>query len=143
VKGFLLDTNIPSEMTRPRPAPQVQNWLYQVDDTQLFISVISIAEIIRGITRLPGSARRNQLQQWLDETLRPWFEDRILPVTQPVAERLGRWAGEEDSKGRALPMADGLIAATALEYDLTLVTRNVKDFSGLSVPLFNPWDLNA
>ena len=128
MKGYLLDTNIPSEMTRSRPAPQVEQWLDQVDDDALFLGVISLSEILRGITRLPESTRRTQLRTWLDETLRLWFEDRILPVTQSIAERLGRWAGERDSKGLTLPVPDGLIAATALEHDLTLVTRNVRDF---------------
>ncbi|MBV9304916.1 MAG: type II toxin-antitoxin system VapC family toxin [Acidobacteriaceae bacterium] len=130
MKGYLLDTNIPSEMTRSRPAPQVEQWLDQVDDDALFLGVISLSEILRGITRLPESTRRTQLQTWLDEILRLWFEDRILPVTQSIAERLGRWAGERDSKGLTLPVPDGLIAATALEHDLTLVTRNVRDFVG-------------
>ena len=130
MRGYLLDTNIPSEMTRPRPAPQVERWLDQVDDNALFLSVISLSEILRGITRLPESTRRTQLQTWLDEILRLWFEDRILPVTQSIAERLGRWAGERDSKGLTLPVPDGLIAATALEHNLTLVTRNVRDFVG-------------
>jgi len=130
VKVYLLDTNIPSEMTRSRPAPQVEQWLDQVDDDALFLSVISLSEILRGITRLPESTRRTQLQTWLDEILRLWFEDRILPVTQSIAERLGRWAGERDSKGLTLPVPDGLIAATALEHNLTLVTRNVRDFVG-------------
>lgn len=139
MNGFLLDTNVPSEMTRPRPSPLIERWLDEVDDAQLFLSVISLAEILRGISRLPESNRRGQLQLWLDETLRPWFKDRILPVSQPIAERLGLLAGERDSKGFSLPVADGLIAATALEHGLTLVTRNVKDFNGLGIPLLNPW----
>lgn len=138
--GFLLDTNIPSEMTRPRPAPEVERWLDAVDDSALFISVVSIAEILRGVNRLPEGKRRTDLQKWLDETLRPWFEGRILPVTQPIAERLGRLAGERDRKGLVLPAPDGLIAATAAEHGLTLVTRNTKDFAGLGVALFNPWE---
>jgi predicted nucleic acid-binding protein len=140
LSGFLLDTNIPSEMTKPRPSPQLEQWLTDVDDDQLFMSVISLSEIIRGVTRQSDVRRRAQLQQWLDETLRPWFERRILPVTQPIAERLGRLAGERDSKGKTLPFGDGLIAATALEHDLTLVTRNVRDFADLGLSVINPWD---
>jgi predicted nucleic acid-binding protein len=140
VKGFLLDTNVPSELTHPRPAPQVEKWLENADDEQLFFSVISLAEICKGIAKLPESKKRAQLQDWLDSTLRPWFRGRILPVTEEIAERLGRWAGEGESKGRIVKIADGLIAATALEHDLTLVTRNVRDFSGFGVSIFNPWD---
>jgi len=140
VKGFLLDTNIPSELTYPRPAPQVAQWLKNADNEGLFFSVISLAEICKGIAKVPESKKRAQLQEWLDCTLRPWFAGRILPVTEPIAERMGRWAGEGEASGRTLKIADGLIAATALEHDLTLVTRNVKDFTGFGVPLLNPWE---
>jgi predicted nucleic acid-binding protein len=140
VKGFLLDTNIPSELTYPRPAPQVAEWLKAVDSEQLFFSVISLAEICKGIAKLPESKKRAQLQDWLDSTLRPWFAGQILPVTEPIAERIGQWAGEGEARGRTIKIADGMIAATALEHELTLVTRNVKDFAGFGVPIFNPWE---
>ena len=143
MKGFLLDTNIPSELTYPRPAPQVEQWLGTINEGQLFFSVISLAEICKGIAKLPESKRRAQLQEWLDSTLRPWFAGRILPVTETIAERMGRWAGEGEVKGRIIKIADGLIAATALEHDLTVVTRNVKDFGGFGVPIFNPWGPNT
>lgn len=87
--GFLLDTNIPSELTRPKSDPQVENWLDNADDDQLFFSVVSLGEIFKGITILPESKRRQQLQQWVDETLRPWFKGRVLPVTEAIAERWG------------------------------------------------------
>lgn len=141
MKGFLLDTNVPLELTYPRPAPRVEQWLEDVDEEQLFFSVISLAEICKGIAKLPESKKRAQLQEWLDSTLRPWFAGRILPVTEPIAERMGHWAGEGETRGRTIKIADGLIAATALEHDLTLVTRNVKDFAGFGVPIFNPWEV--
>ena len=140
MRGFLLDTNVPSELTYPLPAPSVEQWLAEVDEGQLFFSVISLAEICKGIAKLPDSKKRTQLQEWLDSTLRPWFAGRILPVTEPIAERMGRWAGEGEANGRTIKIADGLIAATALEHDLTLATRNVKDFAGFGVPIFNPWE---
>ena len=140
MNGFLLDTNIPSEMTRPRPQPSVSAWLDDADDDQLYFSVVSLGEILKGVTLLSESKRRRQLQRWLDETLRPWFAGRILPVNQPIAERWGVLAGQCQMKGRPLKVADGLIAATALEHDLTVVTRNAKDFAGLGVTVFNPWD---
>jgi predicted nucleic acid-binding protein len=140
MNGFLLDTNIPSEMTRPRPQPSVIGWLDEADDDQLYFSVVSLGEILKGVTLLSESKRRRLLQKWLDKTLRPWFEDRILPVNQPIAERWGVLAGKCQMKGRPLKVVDGLIAATALEHELTVVTRNVKDFAGLGVTVFNPWD---
>ncbi len=140
MNGFLVDTNIPSEITKPRPSEQVERWLEDVDDDLLFLSVISLAEILQGVYRLPDTPHRAKLQRWLDSTLRPWFHGRILPVTQAIAERLGMLAGERDSLGLTMPFSDGVIAATALEHDLIVVTRNVKDFAGLGVALLNPWD---
>jgi tRNA(fMet)-specific endonuclease VapC len=137
--GFLLDTNVPSELTRPKSDPQVEKWLDDADDEQLFFSVVSLGEIFKGLTILPESTRRQKLQQWLDETLRPWFGGRILPVSEPIAERWGILAGECQLKGRPIKVADGLIAATALEHGLTIVTRNVRDFSGLGMRVYNPW----
>src|SRR5580658_507144 len=136
MKGFLLDTNIPSEMTRPNPQPSVSGWLDDANDEELYFSVVSLGEILKGVTLLPESRRRSQLQQWIDEVLRPWFEGRILPVSQPIAERWGVLAGQCQLKGAPLNMADGFLAATALEHDLTIVTRNVKDFADLGVTIF-------
>jgi toxin FitB len=140
VNGFLLDTNIPSEMTRPRPQVRVTGWLEDIDDNHLYFSVVSLGEILKGLTVLPAGQRRSELQQWLDGVLRPWFQGRILPVSEAIAERWGILAGESRLMGRPLQVADGLIAATALEHNLTLVTRNVKDFAGIGVTVFNPWD---
>ncbi|MGB8888888.1 MAG: type II toxin-antitoxin system VapC family toxin [Candidatus Korobacteraceae bacterium] len=137
--GFLLDTNVPSELTRPKPEPDVIQWLDDADDLRLFISVVSLGEIFKGITVLPEGKRRQQLQQWVDETLLPWFDGRILPVSESVAERWGVLAGECQLTGRPLNVADGLTAATALEHGLTVVTRNVKDFSNLGVSVLDLW----
>lgn len=139
MRGFLLDTNIPSELTRPNPQQSVADWLDNADDEQLFLSVISLGEILKGITILPTSKRRTRLEEWLEGTLRPWFGDRILPVNETVAERWGVLSGQCKVKGRPLKVADGLIAATALTNDLALVTRNVSDFEGLGVKIINPW----
>lgn len=105
----------------------------------MFFSAVSIGEVFKGLTILPQSKRRLELQRWIDETLRPWFGTRILPVSESIAERWGVLAGQRQLKGRPLKVADGLIAATALEHDLTIVTRNVRDFAGLGVSVFNPW----
>jgi predicted nucleic acid-binding protein len=140
VSGFLLDTNIPSELTRQQSAPQVERWLDEADDEELYFSVISLGEILKGITVLPASRRREGLQEWLDGTLRPWFQGRILPVTVPIAERWGVLSGECRLQGKQVKVADGLIVATAIEHALKIVTRNVKDFEGLGVEIINPWE---
>jgi len=139
VTGFLLDTNVPSELTRPQSDANVEGWLDAVDDGQLFLSVVSLGEMLKGLTVLPASKRRRELQQWIDETLRPWFDGRILPVTEPIAERWGVLAGECHLKGRGLSVADGLIVATAQEHGLVVATRNVRDFADLGVGIFDPW----
>jgi len=141
--GFLLDTNIPSELTRPKSDPHVENWLDNTDNDRLFFSVISLGEIFKGITMLPESKRRAQLQQWVEETLRPWFDGRVLPITAAIAERWGILAGQCQQKGRPLKVADGLIAATALEHELTVVTRNVRDYFDLGIGVLNPWRIGT
>jgi predicted nucleic acid-binding protein len=140
MNGFLLDTNVPSELTRPKSDPGVEKWLDDADDELLFFSVVSLGEIFKGLTILPESKRRRDLQQWIDDMLRPWFEGRILPVSEIISERWGILAGERHVKGRPLTVGDGFIAATALEHDLTVVTRNVKHFADLGVEVFNPWN---
>jgi predicted nucleic acid-binding protein len=140
MSGFLLDTNIPSELTRQKSAAPVERWLDEANDEELHFSVISLGEVLKGITVLPASKRRDGLQEWLDVTLRPWFENRILPVTLPIAERWGVLSGECRLQGRQVKVADGLIAATALHHKLTIVTRNVKDSSDLGFGVFNPWE---
>ena len=131
--GFLLDTNVPSELTRPQSDPHVEAWLDAADDELLFLSVVSLGEMLKGLTVLPASKRRRDLQQWIDETMRPWFDGRMLPVTERIAERWGILAGECHLRGKGLSVSDGLIAATALEHGLTIATRNVRDFADLGV----------
>ncbi len=99
-----------------------------------------MGELRKGATLLPLSDKRTQIEQFIDALIPSWFAGRILPVTQAIAERWGVLEGQRLIAGRTLGAADGMIAATALEHDLTLVTRNVKDFAGLGVVLLNPWD---
>jgi predicted nucleic acid-binding protein len=140
VNGFLLDTNIPSELTKPMPDSQVSIWVDAQDNASLYLSVVSVGELRRGFTVLPQSKRRMQLEQWFEQYLLPLFANRVLPVTQSIGDRWGVLGGECQLRGTPLNTADGMIAATALEHDLTVVTRNVKDFAGLGVTVFNPWD---
>jgi predicted nucleic acid-binding protein len=139
MKGYLLDTNIPSEMRRVRPEPRVIEWLEAANDKELYLSVITLGEIWKGFTLLRDPNRRSQLERWLQKEVREWFAERILPVSEAVAERWGILDGERQLRGIPLNTADGLIAATALEHDLILVTRNGKDFSGLGVEIIDPW----
>lgn len=137
---FLLDTNIPSETLRPLPNTKVAAWLERQAKEAQFLSVVTIGEMRRGATLLAYGARRVQLERFIDVTIPLWFAERVLPVTQAVADRWGILDGQRQAAGHPLSTADGMIAATAQEHSLTLVTRNVKDFAGLGVALFNPWD---
>jgi toxin FitB len=141
VKGYLVDTNIPSELTRENPDARVVEFLRNVDKEGVFLSVMTIGEICKGIATLPVSQRRATLQDWLDIDVRSWFAGRIFPVTEAIAERWGHLAATAKQRGLTLAVVDGVIAATALHHDLTLVTRNVKDFHGLGVNISNPWEL--
>jgi toxin FitB len=137
--GFLIDTNIPSELTRPKPDLRVSNWVEAQDNASLHLSVVSVGELRKGFALLPPSKRRLQLEEWFEQYLLPLFADRILPVTQSVSNRWGVLGAECQLRGTPLGTADGMIAATAIEHDLTIVTRNAKDFAGLGVVLLNPW----
>ncbi len=141
MSGFLLDTNVPSELVRPKPEPRVESWVAAQNLDALFISAVSFGEFRKGIVlRLPGK-RKTELEVWLETDLSILFSGRILTVTRTIAERWGVLEAQRQLAGRPLNVPDGMIAATALEHGLTIVTRNVKDFADLGVVLLNPWEL--
>jgi predicted nucleic acid-binding protein len=141
MRGFLLDTNVPSELVRPQPEPKVKTWIAAQNLDMLFISAVSFGELRKGIVLLSPGKRREALEAWVDADLSILFSGRVLSVTRSIAERRGVLEGQRQIAGRPLHVPDGQIAATALENDLTVVTRNVKDFAGLGVTIFNPWDV--
>ena len=136
MSGFLLDTNVVSELVRPRPDSKVTAWVAATDEELLFLSVMTFGEIRKGIALLKDPARRAALEAWLDRDLTLRFDRRILPIDHAVADRWGQLSAASSGP---LPVIDGLMAATALHHNLTLVTRNTKDVAGTGVTLFNPW----
>jgi len=139
--SFLLDTNVLSEWVKPRPDAGVITWLDEADEDRLFLSVVTLAEIRRGIERLQPGRRRQRLDDWLQDELPERFEGRILPVDAAVADTWGRLVARSEAAGRAIGVMDAFIAATASAHDLTLVTRNVGDFKGSMRAILNPWSL--
>ncbi len=124
-----------------RPVTRLGQWLFAQPEDQLFLSAITIGELRKGITLLPEGKHRTTLERWLEEDLTPRFFDRVLPVTQAIADQRGVLTAARQRKGRPLGMPDGLIAATALEHDLTLVTRNTGDVAGLERNLLHLWEI--
>jgi len=140
MSGFLLDTNCVSELVRIKPEPRVLYWVGAADEMLLHLSVLTFGEIRKGATLLPASGKRTQLERWLEVDLPVRFANRLLPINGEIAEIWGAMAGKAQLKGITLPIIDGLMAATAKHHDLTVVTRNVKDFSVWGVPVINPWE---
>ena len=136
---LLLDTNVLSEVTRPSPDAGVLEWLNGLDEDRSFISVVSIAEIRRGVALMDEGRKREALAEWLARDLPQRFEQRVLPVDEAVALAWGDLMGLAKRRGRGLSSMDGMIAATAIAQQLTLATRNTKDFEGFGIELFDPW----
>ncbi len=134
--SYLLDTNVISELVRPKPAKSVLAWFENIPSEAMHISVLTLGEIRRGVEQMPDGARREKLRLWLEHELVDWFGTRILLVDIPVADRWGRLVAQ---MGRPVPSIDSLLAATALHYELRLVTRNQKDFDYPGLEVVNPW----
>lgn len=136
--NFLLDTNAVSEWVKPRPNPGLIRWMEAADEDRVFLSVISLAELRYGVERMAAGARRNRLEGWLSHELPLRFEGRILSVDHRIAEAWGRTVSRSEAMGRPMGAMDAFLSATAETHRLTLVTRNVSDFSLLKAVL-NPW----
>ncbi len=139
MSGYLLDTNVLSETVKPEPNEKVLAWLEATDEQLLYVSVLTLGEIRKGIDSLPASAKRNALEAWLNRDLMVRLTGRILGVDRDTADRWGRLAGKAALESRMIPAIDGLLAATAMQHNLTLVTRNTKDVQRTSVAVFSPW----
>lgn len=135
---MLIDTCVLSELLRPRPDANVLVWFDEAAEDQLFVSVLTLGEIEKGASRLARGPKRRRIEEWLAE-LRRDFADRVLGIDEDVALRWGRLAAAAERSGRALSVVDGLLAATAMQHGMALVTRNTRDFDHTGVRLIDPW----
>ncbi|HLW85378.1 MAG TPA: type II toxin-antitoxin system VapC family toxin [Candidatus Sulfotelmatobacter sp.] len=140
MSGFLLDTNCVSEVVRKKPEPRVLQWMEAADESLLFLSVLSLGEIRKGVAGLPQSGGRTHLETWLELELYARFAGRILSIDAAISDRWGLLAAEAERKGRFLSAVDGLLAATALQWNLTIVSRDVGDFDSTPAAILNPWE---
>ncbi len=140
--GWLLDTNILSGLRRPRPERKVVSFIAAQPLDSPYVSSVTLAEIRFGIKQLADSGRRSELIDWLTHRVRPMFEQRVLPVTEDVMLRWRLLVEEGRKAGHTFSQPDLIIAATALEHGLTLVSRNLSDYAKAHAPVLNPRDNN-
>ena len=134
--SYLLDTNVLSELRRKTPDAAVLEWFARRPVSTLYLSVLTFGELRKGIEGVPDAKRRMALTDWLETDLPAFFAGRILPVDAQVADRWGRLLS---AAGRPLPAIDSLLAASAAQHGLSMVTRNSRDFADLGLDVINPW----
>lgn len=140
--SYLLDTCVISELVRPVPDAGVVQWIEKHDEFDLYLSVITLGEIQKGISRLSSGKKKSRLTAWLKEELEVRFSDRIIPVTADISIKWGAMPGLAENNGQPLSVVDALIAATASVHNLILVTRNISDFCGCSIDIVDPWSVD-
>jgi toxin FitB len=137
---YLLDTCVISELVAKQVNPKVVEFVDSLDSDDVYLSVITIGEIAKGIEKLPKSKRKQELHTWLTEDLLVRFDERIVPLDTDVLLEWGSLAARLESQGKILPAMDSLIASTVLTHKFALVTRNVDDFNGADLEIINPWE---
>ena len=135
--GYLIDTNVISGIIKIKQNANIVEWFNSVQDKDLYLSVLTIGEIKKGIGKIIDIKRKEKLRIWLDRELTAWFHDRILPIDLSVASK---WGILQSQVSRTLPAIDSLIAAMAIHFDLVLVTRNIKDYNWPGLEIINPFD---
>lgn len=137
--SYLLDTNVVSETERERPDNNVLKWLERTDPGITFLSALTIGEVKKGVSKLPTGKKKAHIQNWL-ENVRQKFDGRILPITEHTFLVWGKMLAEFEKKGIVRSVLDSFLEATALEHDLILVTRNVRNFKDTAITILNPWE---
>lgn len=134
---YLLDTCFVSELIRPRRDEGVIRWLQERSEESLFLSVVTLGELLKGLHKVADADRQRRIRDWLDEELRPRFRERLIPIDAEISETWGEICGKAAKIGQPLPVMDAWIAATAIARNMIVVTRNVSDLERCQT--FNPW----
>jgi predicted nucleic acid-binding protein len=137
---YLLDTCVISEIIRPKPSSKITKWIKNEDESNFFLSVLTIGELHKGIEKLTESKRKRELHNWVENDLKERFWSRIIDIDVQTAMVWGKIQGMAESIGRPMPAVDSLIAATGITHNLTVVTRNISDMKESGASLFNPWE---
>ena len=137
---YLLDTCVISELVKKEPHPAVIRWMDAGDESRMYLSVLTLGELIKGITKLPDGEKREKLQSWVSNDLALRFGQRLVEIDAEIARAWGTLLGEAERRGEKLPVVDSLIAVTASVHDLVVVTRNVQDMARCQAKVFNPWE---
>jgi predicted nucleic acid-binding protein len=137
---YLLDTCVISELTKIKPKKKVVSWINEHDEVNFYLSSLTFGELYKGISKLPDSKKRKKLFHWIEQDLKERFAGKILDIDLTVARIWGEIQGLSEAAGNPMPAIVGLIAATALAHDLTVVTRNISDMQQSGAALLNPWE---
>lgn len=136
---YLLDTCVISELIKPNPNRNVISWMQSIDETSLYLSVLTLGEIEKGIEKAANLKRKRKLQLWVEEDLKKRFSGRIIPIDSNVAVKWGSIQGAAELLGKPMPAIDGLIAVSGFVHNCVVVTRNISDMQQSTAELFNPW----
>lgn len=137
--NYILDTCVISELIKPKADPRVCSWVEEQNDNHLYLSVITLGEIQKGVSKLEEGVKKSKLQVWLDTELVLRFEGRILGIDDQICKMWGKILAQSEQKGKPLPVIDAMIAATALVNHMAVVTRNINDMTAPDLMLINPW----
>lgn len=137
--NYLLDTCVISELIKKDPDTNVLRWISEIEEASLYLSVLTLGEIHKGIEKLPPSKKKDKLHKWVNSDLRERFKNRIINLDLVAATKWGEVQGKAELAGKPMSLIDGLISATGIVKDLIVVTRNIKDMEQSGVSLLNPW----
>lgn len=138
--NYLIDTCVISELAKKKPEQRIAAWISEIEESRLFLSVLTIGELLKGIEKLPDGSRQDTLRQWVNEDLQERFNGRIAVFDLKAAAIWAKIQAKAEAAGKVMPVMDSMIAATAIANGLAVATRNISDMEASGAVLINPWD---